>query len=58
MPFCFSSPVWEPLLCNSEPTAEGRAGDLSPCQGRLDLENLPTQQSLPSLAFIFEEAGA
>lgn len=47
MPFCFSSPVWEPLLCNSEPTAVGRAGDLSPCQGRLDLENLHAQQSLP-----------
>lgn len=47
MPFCFSSPVWAPLLCNSEPTAVGRAGDLNPCQGRLDLENLPAQQSLP-----------
>lgn len=35
----------ESLLPNPEPKAVGRAGDLSPFQERLDLENLPTQHS-------------
>lgn len=42
---CFSSSVWSPCSPTQNLKRWGRAGDLSPVQDRLDLENLLAQHS-------------